>query len=211
MENFLAIVLMIMPGFIVRKIEEETKTRKEIKSEAEKTIISLIYSFPVLILNLFVLIYIVKLNDIDEIINSFKDLEFVLGYAILTIFTIFITTLAIIFIETKLKMKLINFFRKERGEPEKTNSISPWEDFFKEGTNEMPVKILKNDKIIAQGFVKHWDLDGKSERDIVLVNVQDMINNEVCFTKIKREYVDYKNDLVIQEFYFDETKLQNKS
>ncbi|CAI3248902.1 conserved membrane hypothetical protein [Clostridium neonatale] len=210
MEKFLAIILMVIPGFIIRKIKTETETAKEIKSDTEKTIVSLIYSVPVLILNLFILVFMFKFTKMDQLLIMFEDLQFILEYSILTIISTIIVSISLILIETKLKMKFVNFLRAKRGEPEKTNSISPWEDFFKE-SKEMPVKILRNGNIIAQGFIKHWDLDGKSERDIVLVHVEDMIKNAECFTEIKREYVDYKNDLVIQEYYFDESKLPDNN
>lgn len=206
MENFIALLLMVIPGFFVRKIKKEVISVKEIKSDAEKTIVSLIYSVPVLILNLIVLVYVFRYTELEQLFLLFKSLKFVLKYTLLTIFTTGIVSLSVIFIEYKTKINIINWLRSKVGESEKTNSLNPWEDFFKEN-KEIPVKVLKNDKVIAQGFVKHWDLDGKSERDLVLIHVDDMIKYSDCFKEIKREYVDYKNDLVIQEYYFDESKL----
>lgn len=210
MENFVALLLMVMPGFFVRKVKEEVRSVKEIKSDTEKTIISLVYSVPVLILNLIILVYIFKHSELGELFLLFKSLRFVLKYAVLTLFTTTIISLILIFVEYKVKLKIINWIRKKLGESEKTNSLTPWEDFFKE-KGETPVKILKGERISAQGFVKHWDLDGTRDKDIVLEYVEIMTENPQCFTRIKRQYIDYKNDLVIQEYYFDEDRLLNNN
>lgn len=210
MEKFIAMLLMIIPGFFVRKIKEEIKAIKEVKSDTEKTIISLIYSLPVLTLNLIALVFIFKFSSIDQLILMFKDLQFILEYVLLSIVSTATISSIIIILESKYKLFFLNWIRKKIDEPEKTSSITPWQDFFK-SNGEMPIKIIKGDKVLAQGFVKHWDLDGKSEKDIVLVHVEDMIKNAECFTEIRREYVDYKNDLVIQEYYFDESKLPDNN
>ncbi|ACD21775.1 hypothetical protein FDE76_01460 [Clostridium botulinum] len=208
MEKFIAMLLMIIPGFFVRKIKEEVKDIKEIKSDTEKTVISLIYSIPVLILNLIVLVFLFKFSGIDQLVLMFEDLQFIIEYALLSIISTAIISAIMIVIESKYKLNFFNWIRRKMDEPEKTSSITPWQDFFK-SDGEMPIKIIKGEKIVAQGFVKHWDLDGKSEKDIVLEYADQMIENTQCFTRIRKQYIDYKNDLTILEYFFDEEKLQN--
>lgn len=207
MKEYIAIILMILPGFLVRKIKEIFRPTYEIKSELEKTIISLVYSLPILFINLVFLLIFKYTYSIAELIKMFDDVFFIILYFIITFISTSIVTISIICIKPEKKMNIINKIREVNGEPKITNSTSPWEDFLKNG-EEKPVEVLRDNKVIAKGFVKHWDLDGRQDKDIVLVHTQDMIDNSECFTEIKGEYIDLKNNIVIREYYFDTSKIK---
>lgn len=205
MEELVAILLIASPGFILKKIKDLLIAKEEIKTDVENTIVSIIYSIPILIINLIILM--IKFKTIEEIKLKFNNLSFILTYAMLNLISILIIGFVLILLK-KVNSDIFNKARKLIGEPERTNSLNPWQDFFKVEGN-MPIRIFKGGELIAQGFVKHWDIDGLDEKDIVLEFQEEMKENPQCFKRVKTTYYSVINDVVIQELYFDKKFLDN--
>ncbi|MDZ5044231.1 hypothetical protein GNF45_15510, partial [Clostridium perfringens] len=170
MENYFAILVFITLGFIIRKINEAFVSKNKLMSDLEKTIISLLYGIPVLIINLGVLRFYYKINTVSEIILYMGNLDFIFKYLFITLISIFICNIAIILLN-KISIKFINKIRGFLDMPLISSNQTPWEDFFKclgDKNYNMPVEIIKDGKMLSRGFIKHWDLDGKSDKDIVL-------------------------------------------
>ena len=209
MEELIGILLIVSPGFIVKKIKDLIISKDETKTDAENTIVSVMYSIPILIINLIVLKLKCGIANIDELINKFKNVDFILKYGILTLITILIFTyIAIVLLRNKIN-NILNKIRRQAGESERTTSLNPWQDFLKV-YETMPLRILKNNIVIAEGFLKHWDSDGLDDKDIVLEYEEIIKNNPECFKNVKRTYYNIKNDVVIQELYFDKELLNNQ-
>lgn len=209
MEELIGLLLVVSPGFLVRKIKDSIFAKDEVKTDVENTIVSILYSIPILIINLIIVRFICKTPSIKDVILKFDSVEFILKYSLLTVITTMIfSNILIKYLYNKNNI-ILNKLRKKVGESERTTSINPWQDFFKT-QDEMPIRILKNKDIISEGFVKHWDVDGLSDKDIVLEHSELMKDNPQCFTKVKKTYYNFKSDIVIQELYFDESLLNNE-
>ena len=78
MEELIGILLIVSPGFIVKKLKDLLVAKEEIKTDVENTIVSIIYSIPILIINLIILMIIYKVKTIQEITSKFSDISFIL-------------------------------------------------------------------------------------------------------------------------------------
>ena len=208
MEDLIGILLIVSPGFIVKKLKDMLIAKEKIETDVENTIVSIIYSIPILVVNLIILMFIYKIKTIQDITSKFSDLKFILTYVIVSLISIIIVGYGLIFFSKKINKDILNKFRKVIDEPERTNSLNPWQDFFKVEEN-MPIRIFKGGELITQGFVKHWDVDGLDEKDIVLEYQEGMKENPQCFKRVKTTYYSVINDVVIQELYFDKEFLDN--
>lgn len=208
MEELIGILLIVSPGFIVKKLKDMLIAKEKIETDVENTIVSIIYSIPILVVNLIILMFIYKIKTIQDITSKFSDLKFILTYVIVSLISIIIVGYGLIFFSKKINKDILNKVRKVIDEPERTNSLNPWQDFFKVEEN-MPIRIFKGGELITQGFVKHWDVDGLDEKDIVLEYQEGMKENPQCFKRIKTTYYSVINDVVIQELYFDKEFLDN--
>ena len=208
MEELIGILLIVSPGFIVKKLNDMLIAKEKIETDVENTIVSIIYSIPILVVNLIILMFIYKIKTIQDITSKFSDLKFILTYVIVSLISIIIVGYGLIFFSKKINKDILNKFRKVIDEPERTNSLNPWQDFFKVEEN-MPIRIFKGGELITQGFVKHWDVDGLDEKDIVLEYQEGMKENPQCFKRVKTTYYSVINDVVIQELYFDKEFLDN--
>lgn len=208
MEELIGILLIVSPGFIVKKLKDMLIAKEKIETDVENTIVSIIYSIPILVVNLIILMFIYKIKTIQDITSKFSDLKFILTYVIVSLISIIIVGYGLIFFSKKINKNILNKVRKVIDEPERTNSLNPWQDFFKVEEN-MPIRIFKGGELITQGFVKHWDVDGLDEKDIVLEYQEGMKENPQCFKRVKTTYYSVINDVVIQELYFDKEFLDN--
>lgn len=208
MEELIGILLIVSPGFIVKKLKDMLIAKEKIETDVENTIVSIIYSIPILVVNLIILMFIYKIKAIQDITSKFSDLKFILTYVIVSLISIIIVGYGLLFFSKKINKDILNKFRKVIDEPERTNSLNPWQDFFKVEEN-MPIRIFKGGELITQGFVKHWDVDGLDEKDIVLEYQEGMKENPQCFKRVKTTYYSVINDVVIQELYFDKEFLDN--
>ena len=208
MEELIGILLIVSPGFIVKKLKDMLIAKEKIETDVENTIVSIIYSIPILVVNLIILMFIYKIKTIQDITSKFSDLKFILTYVIVSLISIIIVGYGLIFFSKKINKDILNKVRKVIDEPERTNSLNPWQDFFKVEEN-MPIRIFKGGELIKQGFVKHWDVDGLDEKDIVLEYQEGMKENPQCFKRVKTTYYSVINDVVIQELYFDKEFLDN--
>lgn len=208
MEELIGILLIVSPGFIVKKLKDMLIAKEKIETDLENTIVSIIYSIPILVVNLIILMFIYKIKTIQDITSKFSDLKFILIYVIVSLISIIIVGYGLIFFSKKINKDILNKVRKVIDEPERTNSLNPWQDFFKVEEN-MPIRIFKGGELITQGFVKHWDVDGLDEKDIVLEYQEGMKENPQCFKRVKTTYYSVINDVVIQELYFDKEFLDN--
>lgn len=208
MEKYIAIMALIAPGFLVRKINEAFISKNKSSSDLEKTIISLLYGVPILLINIFFLKLYYKLNTISDILNCMGNIDFICKYTVITIVNTLIISIISIVLNKHSVIFIINKIRKIFEQPLVSVNQSPWEEFFcnlgKEDYN-MPIEIIKNGKSIGKGFVTNWDLDGRLDKDIILDNSDgfDKAADAGFIREVKRIYYDTKNNILIKEYIFD--------
>ena len=92
--------------------------------------------------------FIYKIKTIQDITSKFSDLKFILTYVIVSLISIIIVGYGLIFFSKKINKDILNKVRKVIDEPERTNSLNPWQDFFKVEEN-MPIRIFKGGELIT--------------------------------------------------------------
>lgn len=195
MEKYIAILALVSPGFVVRKINEIFVSKSRSSSELEKTIISLLYGIPVLIVNLIILRGCYKIKSLEAILSYMNNLDFIFKYLEITIFSILICSIVIVFLDKRSLTILVNKIRKIFEQPMISHNQTPWEDFFEVLSEEeynMPIEIIKDGALIARGFVNHWDLDGNGDKDLVLNYCNEFEEAKNYITKINRIYYNPK-------------------
>lgn len=207
MEKYLSIIILIAPGFIIRKITELLVSKKQNYSDFEKTIISLLYGIPVIVINIILINFSYKIESITVLINNLNNINFIFYYLGISSVSITICTILTVVLSKKTWIKIINCFRRLFKSPELGENNTPWEEFFEDLGNpnyNMPVEIIKDDKVISKGFIKNWDLDGLNDKDIVLEYCDEYEKAKDFIKEVKRVYYNPKCGIIIKEYVFDQ-------
>ena len=108
MEELIGILLIVSPGFIVKKLKDMLIAKEKIETDVENTIVSIIYSIPILVVNLIILMFIYKIKTIQDITSKFSDLKFILTYVIVSLISIIIVGYGLIFFSKKINKDIKN-------------------------------------------------------------------------------------------------------
>lgn len=209
MDNYIALLLLVVPGFISRKIYGYLVDLQPTKDNFEETTYSLIFS-AFNILGIYIIFYFVswyegnvELLTKANIINSFNNPRIVAIYAVMA----FLSSVLIAFIWKMLYpyyIKFINYFRKKSGQNELSMSDSVFYDSFNDGKMHW-VEICKDGKVLARGVIVRMD---KENGEYYLLdaegNFQQVTDTEGKIRKYKGYYFDAKNNIFIREVDFPE-------
>ncbi|TCL72340.1 hypothetical protein EDC14_100650 [Hydrogenispora ethanolica] len=212
MENYIALLLLIIPGFIARSVFECLTYEMKKESEQGVLITSLIYNIFILFLN-YLLGFIFGLINNDELINiskRFSSISFVMVYIGITLLNSFLVA----WLWYRLSPKAVEFINSIR-KSERKNKISPTESVLSSlfNNNERQlITIEKNREIIASGIVKKIGISNGEIKELWLVGGKnfDSIRNKqkILFNEIKGTYVNLDNDIIITEYKIDIEKLK---
>lgn len=220
MQTYIAMALLLLPGFLFKSIMRELTDAPLRKNTFEKTIVSLLWSIPILVLNLTWLRFKWSIISYKELIREFDNLDFIVYYALLNFISCIILLVAYVLfkvIKRKFaKVDLCNLLRKSLGYELKTGKENPWQDFFN-SEGMMPVEVYSKGNKICEGFVEHWDLDGFDYQDIIVEGFEEFEEYKTKYREkkskdvpLKSIYVNPTKELVIKEYLFDTTVLQDQ-
>lgn len=212
MQQYIAILLLIVPGFIIRIIKDILVPGDRIKSDFEKTVLALIYGIPVFLVNYIVLVNKVKITTVSELIQKFNSLGFIVKFALLTLGVTMIMSLLISFIDSISMLKIINFIRVKFGEHEIARGQSVWNTFWAEGHPYKAVEIYKGDKLITRGFRYKWTTNPDEDKEVVL-EAGDIFDAHIdWFDVVDKTYYNINKDIMIKEYNLDKlySERQNK-
>jgi len=179
MDTYIAILLMIVPGFLSRMIYKNLNTESKATSDFEKTVISLVFSvfIMVLVFMYFSIIGIVDLADINTIISRFSSSKFIIFYVATSLVMSFYSTYFCSFLSPYL-LKLLNFVRNKTGR----KSLTGFTSIFGSLADGKPhlIKIERNGKIEYgflnqicnnQGTIDSFSLKDKEAAQCMINNV----------------------------------------
>lgn len=204
MDNYIAILLLVVPGFISRKIYGNLVDLQPAKDNFEETTYSLIFS-AFNILGIYIIFYLVSWYDGDlrfltktNIMNSFNNPRFVATYAIMAL----LSSLLIAFIWKMIHpgyIYFINYFRKKSRKNELSASDSVFHDSFNDDETHW-VEICKDDKVLIRGVILRMDREnGEYYLLDAEENFQVFTNEEGKIKRYKGCYFDAKNNIIIRE------------
>jgi hypothetical protein len=192
METYIALLLLVVPGFIAKYIYGKLDHQIEVEDKFENIINSLIFNVFILLLNYFVLDLFGFLSgaEIKDVTILFNSVNFILGYTLLTL----ITAIAVAVIWDKSNpfyMKLINKYR----ETENRNCIlrdTVLASSFNDGKSHL-ISIEKDDKELFRGLILHID----SEKKEMYIEAMPDIH---LITEVKGKYFDFDKNIQITEY-----------
>lgn len=202
METYIALLLMIVPGFIAREVYDKLNNERNQTNKFEETIIALIFSVFVLGLNflLLIVVHIIivrKLSDVRNLFSQFNSISFTLMYIGITIIFSIIVGFTWHLLSPILQT-ITDIIRKHEGKNEIIFAPSVWDLKFDDGNNHA-ICVIKDNKEIAKGFIgklghsvnsKEMYLEGTSYIDALPEYFED----------IKAMYVNIDSSFVIAEY-----------
>lgn len=211
MQQYLAMILIISPGFLVRSIHEDLTWNRVVKSEFEKTIISLIYSVPVFTINFIVLYSNFNIKTINELVKKFDSIDFILKYGLLTILSsmVFIIIWSIIY--PNITFKIVNYIRVKRKFNTLDERPTAWEAFINDKQKFKVVRISKNGKEIGKGFVSKWNFQEGNEKELCLEKEKIFDLFPDLFDEVESTYYNIDKDLIISKYNLEKLNLLIKN
>lgn len=206
MENYIALLLLVVPGFIARKIYKQTTNIREDLSQFEETLYCLFYSLIIAIISLW--ICGAWYGDIKTIITLYNNLKFITSYAITASV---LSILLGLFIKYLLYWynKAINRLRHNKdGEIAISHTI--FDDVFNDGNHHF-VEVYKDGKLLGRGEIKS---SVEKYKEFYLED-GEMGYRKLSFAlgisqiPYKGVYIDGKTGIVIKEILTDSEKLKN--
>lgn len=219
MQTYIAMALLLLPGFLFKNMINELTDSPLKKNTFEKTIVSLLWSIPILVLNLIWIKFKWGIISYKELIIRFEDLDFILHYIILS-FISFSVLLIIYVLFKRIKKKfpevdMTNILRKSLGYEMKTGKENPWQDFFNYD-DIMAVEIYSKGNKICGGFIENWDLEGFDYQDIIVGYIEEFEEYKTKYKEkkskdlpVKNIYINPTKELVIKEYLFDAEVLRD--
>lgn len=209
MEKYISLLLFVIPGFLARVLISKFDNKDEIKSELEKTLIALLYSLPIWVISILILKCFKNINSIEELKNSFLNINFILQYTAITIgSTIIFVIIALVYI-LKIEYKLTNRIRKIIKLPMIAEHNNGWKEFFKGGSGRV-IGIYKGAEERAKGILKNNSMNNDKRSEIILEEVDLISEMSEYYKKVENIYIDLEKDIIIKEFKFEEKEEKDK-
>lgn len=196
MENYIALLLIVMPGYLSRLIYRHISDEVPDKDKFKIIMESLLYDVIILPLVYLIIHYITP--DIDQIKMFFTIPQYIGMYAICALFLSIVVSVSWKYLKPKYN-HIVNYIRKARGLNEITLNQSVFTRAFNDGLTHW-VEVYKDDKLITRGLILHfWD----SNAELYVCDAEDCISPyldiEGKVKQYKGVYVDYKHNIVIKE------------
>jgi hypothetical protein len=204
MEAYIALLLMIVPGFIAETIYRSLNRDIKYDSTLQETVTALMYNMPILAITCLVLIPIYKYKNVADFKAQFNNIDFVLVYIIITL----IISIAMGFLWNMFEPKVSNFInsiRKNENKNEIENSEGVWDIVFNDG-KQHAILIEKDGRECTKGFIKKLS-QPQNLREMYVENADLMNSCKEYFSDVKGVYIDFDKNIKITEY--DLTKLYN--
>jgi len=202
METYIALLFMVIPGFVARGIYQRLNHNIREKTDFETTISALIYSVFVICITFFILfcVNIFQVSNILTLKEKFEEPLFILTYAILTFFVSVGVAFLWDFI-CPLTQHFVNWYRKKRKRNAVFDCESLWDSIFDDGKQHIvSVEIDGIDKgkgtLIGLGASD----DGKIEFQIRNQDKIKFIEDNGITLNLKYTYFDLKNKVIVKEY-----------
>lgn len=178
LETYIALLLLIVPGFIAHNIYEKLNNNRNIKDQFNLTVISLIYSIFIMLGNY---LYISKIGlngmTIDNITlmkSNLLNMKFLIQYIVLTLIVSILIAYIWNLVNPKLTYVIINIFRQVECKRKLYHHETVPESLFDDGKIHI-VCILQNGEE-KMGVLDRLRVSNESELEYSLIK-EDEIRN----------------------------------
>lgn len=197
MENYIALLLLIVPGFISRKIYKQTNNVREDLGQFEETLYCLATSLVIGIISLWIAgAYFT--SDIYTIKGLFGNITFIRNYA-LTCLLVSIPVGFLIYASLRIYNKVINVARgNNKGQVVLSTTV--FDERFNDGKHHI-VEVYKDDKFLGRGILNERI---EKTKELYLLDIEKVYQKAIEKHKVdklpyKGVYIDGKTGLVIKE------------
>lgn len=153
--TYIAILLLIVPGFIARKVYERLNCESKPNGDFENTIISLIYSVFIIICSYFLLCLLpFNVTCWEDIRLALNNPNYAIAYAIISIFL----SIGVALIHNEYRndaIRWVNNIRKRDAKSELVANETVWNALFNDG-DKHTVLIEINGKEYAKGIIQRF-------------------------------------------------------
>lgn len=199
MEKYIALIMFITPGFVARYIIDKIIDKDEIKSEFEKTVISLFYGIPIFFITLLFMTFEDKISGFKELKTYACDFRFIIKYSIITVVAIFIFSAIVLIYQLKLS-KLIK--RRIRGLfklQEISDNENGWKEFFDQENKSRIIGVYKGTEEIAIGALKNNTINN-SKRSEIILSKETLTKELKDYLTVEKVYINLDKDIVLKEY-----------
>jgi hypothetical protein len=210
LENLIALLLLVVPGFISHFIYECLNEDKKIQNEAHSIVVALTYSIFVMLLNyLFIIIFkMAKVNQINNIALLFSSIPFVCKYILITLMSCIIIAYAWNWLFLGY-LWVINKLRKIQNKNELLLIDTVFHTVFQDG-KQHAVSIEIDKQEYGKGFVGCVSpADGRT-KELYLVDQSVITENEELFDIVKGVYIDLESKIRITEYDLGKYHIRKK-
>lgn len=201
--NYLAILLLIAPGFVCRSIYSRLNFGgKRDKEGLEFIISSLLYGVWIYSLNYIILknIFHYNLRSFDDLRLLFNKIDFVIKFSGLTVISCLVIAVIWSLLYPNISIIPVNAIRLITGKFPITKNTNVWDAVFQEKRQHHAVIIEKDGKEIGKGFIKNISWGINERREIYLDRKNIIDARPDLFDKFNGTYIDLENNLVIKEY-----------
>lgn len=144
MENLIATVVFVLPGFMLYFWIQMLGINPVVKhSTIEFGALSALAWFPVIIMTFQIMkLFDYEINTLDEVKTFSNDIIFLTTFSIISILMSFIISLIYVFLLHRVMMLIVNYFRVKNNKLKLSKSPSVWEEMFFE-QKQMIIGIAK--------------------------------------------------------------------
>jgi hypothetical protein len=204
METYIAILLLIVPGFIARYFFEKLNDNFTNEDKFQVTISALIYSIFIILLNYSIIkvLRVIDTSSLQDIAKNFSSINFVIFYTLITL----PISLYVGYLWNELFplfMSLINSIRDYKGKNSCGLDPSVCASYFNDGKEHL-ITIKKNGIAIGRGFIDRFSRSNDLIKEISLSN-QETIKDikEIDALPIKITCFNFEKDIEIVDHNID--------
>jgi hypothetical protein len=198
MEQYIALLLMILPGFAAHQIYERMNSGTKAEDTFDKTAISLLYSVGVLGMNYFFIWLLWGLTTISQIMNSFNRIGFILSYILITVASCLIVAVIWNFIYPRIPW-VLNLVRRIEKKPDIGEQETVWDHIFRK-TKYHAVSIERDGVEIVNGIISGFSFGHNTNKEFYIEQVGLIKKRPELFDEVKGVYIDCQNNLIIKEY-----------
>lgn len=211
MEYYIALLLFIIPGFIINRLKLKLSVFTEEKDQFKIILNALSINTVVLIINYYIMSVLPKWVGVDlskDFTTIFSNLKYqnLVGYFWVTLVSsIFLWPIALLF-ECGFN-KFINWIRSRLGLSEINSSSLVWDVLTQEKLNPKENEISKIIEITMDGIVVEkgfLDINNSSDggRELIIHEIKEAENYKENYTELDSVYVDIEHKTIIKIYSF---------
>ncbi|MCI2106831.1 MAG: DUF6338 family protein [Intestinimonas sp.] len=205
MEAYIALLLLVAPGFITEEIYALLNKDKKQNSQLKETITALILSMVIMLINFIIIAVSFNTSNISDIKLKFSSVRFLAWYTAVTLLISVILGYAWDRLNP-LFFRLVNWIRIHESKNEIILEESIWNSVFNDG-NKHAILIEKDGKKYAAGYIMKISHSANT-REMYLEGVDFLEALPEYFNEIKGIYIDFDKGLKISEY--DLSKLHSE-